>query len=306
MMNAIAASEKPRTSYSLGKSTSILDIVHRRAAAWEGTRAKLMTCAASERGKIEIEASHHTLILRCDGVTTGAEWEDSEHRPSVITIRPGSVNFIAAGNRVRCTMRVARPIRFMILELDADAVANVLQRSDGGLNPRFRSAPILASHDVRHTLYAIRNEVDRPGPLDALYRESLSALLTLQLARAASDLADSQRSSASPGGLPAWRLRRALDLIEADLESPPSLEVLARHVGLSPSHFSHAFKQSMGVPPHQYVIQRRVAEAKALMNDRTLNLTEIALQCGFNGSSQFSTVFRRATGMSPSTYRHGL
>lgn len=306
MMNAIASAAKSDTSSPLDKGMPMLDIVPRRAVAWEGTRAKLVTCGPSERVQIEIEAPHHTVILRCDGVSTGAEWKDGRHRVTVPTIRPGSVSFVAAGNWIRCTMRVARPVRFMCLELDVDAVANVLQRSDARPNPRFRSAPLLDNHDVRHTLYAIRNEIDRPGPLDALYREGLSALLTLQLARVASDLADLRPRPAERGGLPGWRLRRALDLLEADLESPPSLERLAREIGLSPSHFSHAFKQSMGMPPHQYVIQRRVAEAKALMADRSLNLTEIALQCGFNGSSQFSTVFRRATGMSPSAYRHEL
>ncbi len=216
------------------------------------------------------------------------------------------MSFVAAGSYARRSMKVERPIRFMFLELETDAVTSLLQRSDAAPNPRFHTVPILEDNDVRHTLYAIRNEIDRPGPLDALYRAGLTALLTLQLARVASDLADLMPRPAERGGMPGRRLRRALDLLEADLESPPTLEILARQVGLSPSHFCHAFKKSMGVPPHQYVIQRRVGKAKALMADRRLNLTEIAMQCGFNGSSQFSTVFRRATGMSPSAYRHRL
>ncbi len=281
-------------------------IVARRAVEWPGTRAKLMTCGPSERVEFEINGPHHTLILRCDGVSAATEWDDGKRRIALPAIRPGSISFVAAGSYARRSMTVERPIRFMFLELDTAAVTSLLRRSDAAPNPRFHTVPILEDHDIRHTLYAIRNEIDRPGPLDALYREGLSALLTLQLARAVSDLAHSRPRSGGGGGLPGWRLRRALDLLEADLESPPSLEILASHVGLSPSHFSHAFKQSMGVPPHQYVIQRRVAEAKALMADRNLNLTEIALQCGFNGSSQFSTVFRRATGMSPSAYRHEL
>ena len=281
-------------------------VVADRTAEWPGTRARLMACGPCEGVEFGIEGRHHTLILYFTGVTCAAEWNDGTSRVALPTIRPGSMSFVAAGSHVSCQMTVDRLLRFMVLELDAGAVLSTIRRSDAAPNPHFRTTPSLDDHDLRHTLHAIGTEIDRPGPLDALYREGLTTLLTLQLARAASSLADCRRNAADRGGLPGWRLRRALDLLEADLESPPSLEVLARHVGLSPSHFSHAFKQSMGVPPHQYVIQRRVAEAKALMNDRTLNLTEIALQCGFNGSSQFSTVFRRATGMSPSTYRHGL
>lgn len=307
MLNAIATPRSPiKISLPGVDGARLSHVVVRRAVEWHGTRAKLMTCGPSDQVEFEIEGSHHTLILRCDGVTTGAEWDDGKRRIALPPIRPGSISFVAAGSYACRTMKVERSIRFMLLELDCGAVTSLLRRSDAAPHPRFRTVPFLEDPDIRHTLYAIRNEIDRPGPLDALYREGLTALLTLQLARAASDLADLQPRPADRGGLPGWRLRRALDLLEADLESPPSLESLARQIGLSPSHFSHAFKQSMGVPPHQYVIQRRVAEAKALMADRSLNLTEIAMQCGFNGSSQFSTVFRRATGLSPSAYRHEL
>ena len=307
MLNAIATPRSPINIDPPGVDGEISSrVVVRRAVEWQGTRAKLMTCKPSDRIEFEIEGSHHTLIVCCDGVTAGAEWDDGKRLVALPPSRPGSISFVAAGNYARRTMKIERPIQVMLLELDAGAVTGLLLRSGSAPNPKFRTVPVLEDHDVRHTLYAIRNEINRPGPLDTLYREGLTALLTLQLARVASDLVDMHPPSADRGGLPGWRLRRALDLLEADLESPPSLDALAKHVGLSASHFSHAFKQSMGVPPHQYVIQRRIAEAKALMADGSLNLTEIALQCGFNCSSQFSTAFRRATGLSPSAYRHDI
>jgi AraC family transcriptional regulator len=64
------------------------------------------------------------------------------------------------------------------------------------------------------------------------------------------------------GGLPGWRLRRAIELLEADLMRTPSIRELATHVGLSPSHFCTAFKESTGYSPHRYLFNHRIAQAK--------------------------------------------
>jgi AraC family transcriptional regulator len=112
--------------------------------------------------------------------------------------------------------------------------------------------------------------------------------------------------SMPPGGLPAWSLRRALEMLEADLTQAPSVRELAAAVDLSPTHFCTAFKQSTGCSPHRYLVIRRIARAKELMEDRRLSLTEIALSSGFSSSSQFATTFRRIEGATPTAYRRSL
>jgi methylphosphotriester-DNA--protein-cysteine methyltransferase len=72
---------------------------------------------------------------------------------------------------------------------------------------------------------------------------------------------------------------------------------------LSPYHFARAFKQSFGVPPHRYHIERRIARAKELLSGSSV--TEVAMAVGFAETSSFSTAFRRATGFTPSEFRRG-
>jgi AraC family transcriptional regulator len=106
-----------------------------------------------------------------------------------------------------------------------------------------------------------------------------------------------------PGGLARWQARRALAYIDANLESKLEVEVLAELVSFSKSHFSRAFKRSLGLPPMAYVMLRRIERAKVLMASTTQQLTEIALVCGFADQSHLNRSFRRLIGESPGRWR---
>jgi AraC-like DNA-binding protein len=74
--------------------------------------------------------------------------------------------------------------------------------------------------------------------------------------------------------------------------------------GLNPCHFARQFKAAMGLPPHQYVITRRVERARRLLRAGTdLSLAEVAAQVGFYDQSQFSHHFKRLVGVTPGQYR---
>jgi AraC family transcriptional regulator len=121
-----------------------------------------------------------------------------------------------------------------------------------------------------------------------------------------SNVTSPQRQSYSKGGLPNWRLRSALNLLEGDLSKNPSLSEVAESIHLHPTSFCRAFKQSTGLSPHRYLLVHRIKCAKEMMNDHNRTLTQIALDCGFSSSSQFSVVFRRIMGVSPRKYRRSL
>ena len=74
---------------------------------------------------------------------------------------------------------------------------------------------------------------------------------------------------------------------------------------MSPYHFARLFKRSTGVPPHRFLIRRRIDEARALLAARTVPIGAIARLVGFRTPSHFTTTFRRITGMTPSAYRSG-
>lgn len=105
------------------------------------------------------------------------------------------------------------------------------------------------------------------------------------------------------GGLARWQARRAITYIDTHLDSRLDVPTLARLVSFSRSHFSRAFKQSLGIPPMTYVKVRRVEKAKALMASTNQQLTEIAFICGFADQSHLNRSFRRVIGVSPGRWR---
>ena len=106
-----------------------------------------------------------------------------------------------------------------------------------------------------------------------------------------------------PGGLARWQARRAVTYIDGHLESRLDVPLLAKLVSFSKSHFSRAFKQSLGLPPMAYVKMRRLERAKVLMISTNQQLTEIALICGFADQSHLNRSFRRLIGVSPGRWR---
>ena len=106
-----------------------------------------------------------------------------------------------------------------------------------------------------------------------------------------------------PGGLARWQARRAVTYIEGHLESRLDVPLLAKLVSFSKSHFSRAFKQSLGLPPMAYVKMRRIERAKMLMTSTNQQLTEIALTCGFADQPHLNRSFRRVLGVSPGRWR---
>jgi AraC-like DNA-binding protein len=98
-------------------------------------------------------------------------------------------------------------------------------------------------------------------------------------------------------------LQRIRDYIEEHPAENIELETLAEIAGLSKWHFARAFKQSVGTPPHFYLIQRRLERAQELLSETDLSLGQIALKSGFSDQSHFSRRFRMFVGVTPRSFR---
>lgn len=105
------------------------------------------------------------------------------------------------------------------------------------------------------------------------------------------------------GGLAPWQERKAKEIMCANLEGDVPISRLAAECNLSCSHFIRCFRQTTGVAPHQWLLQRRVQTAKDMLPKPGLSLSEIALACGFADQSHFTRVFKRIVGVSPGTWR---
>jgi len=105
------------------------------------------------------------------------------------------------------------------------------------------------------------------------------------------------------GGLAPARLRKVLELVDAQIDSDLSLEELAHAAGLNVTHFSEMFRQSTGQSPHQFVLHRRVERAKELLGAAEMRVLDVAVACGFKSQQHFARVFRSVWGASPTQYR---
>lgn len=111
---------------------------------------------------------------------------------------------------------------------------------------------------------------------------------------------ESQKGILKPAAQP---LRIALDFIEANFFNDISVEQVAAQVGLSRSQLFRIFKSSLGVSVQAYILQFRLRKARALVCSTELNMTEIALSCGFQDTAYFTRCFKRQYGMAPLLYR---
>jgi transcriptional regulator GlxA family with amidase domain len=99
------------------------------------------------------------------------------------------------------------------------------------------------------------------------------------------------------------RLLRAKDRMDAASHEEWPVRRLARVSGVSEAHFARSFKEAFGIPPHRYLLTRRIERAKALLRDTDLAITDIAFQTGWGSLGTFGRTFRDITGESPGDLR---
>lgn len=118
-------------------------------------------------------------------------------------------------------------------------------------------------------------------------------------------MTEPRREPASPGEDPALlrRLLRAKDRMDAASHEDWPVRRLARISCVSEAHFARSFKQAFGVPPHRYLLTRRIERAVALLRDTDLAITDIAFQTGWSSLGTFGRIFRDITGASPGSVR---
>ena len=195
-------------------------------------------------------------------------WED-ETAATALTLRipPALLNAAAAG-----------------LGLPADRVV---------VAPQYQ----LRDPQIEHIGWALKAELEAGHPGGQLYAESLGLALATRLLHLGS--APPIPASNKRHALADWQQRRVLNYIEAHLDQDLSLSHLAGIAGVSASHFKALFRQSLGLPVHQYVIRRRVDHARALLLEGQLPLCQVALASGFAHQSHMARWMRRLLDTTP-------
>jgi AraC family transcriptional regulator len=151
-------------------------------------------------------------------------------------------------------------------------------------------------------MLAVNDELTAEGAGGSLAAESLANVLAVQLIRHVGSPRRPDRDR--DGALPRGRLKAVVEYIQEHLDAGPTLDQMAAIAQVSPFHFARQFKAATGLPPHQYVIARRVELAQQLLRqDGGASLADVATRVGFSDQSQFSRHFKRLLGVTPRRFR---
>jgi AraC family transcriptional regulator len=243
---------------------------------------------------------HHRLILyarpseELDLVYEGVK----RHVPP----SAGSLSLVPAGSPHR--VRSSGCKNELHVYLDPGLVGRVAAEAFD-LDPARLTLPPLDGQDIPHVraaMGAIDTELTAGGAGGPLAAESLANVLVVCLIRHV--VAPRRTASGQDGALPRARLRDVVDYIEEHLDVSPTLEQMAAVARVSPYHFARQFKRATGLPPHQYVIMRRIERARQLLQgDGAFSLAQIAAHVGFSDQSHFSRHFKRLVGVTPGQFR---
>jgi AraC family transcriptional regulator len=271
------------------------------SAAWVAPVAKMVATDGFDEGVWIDEIPDSIIAVRLAGADVakarGARSGAGTARGGNFTLQPrGTPNwFVATGGCVFGHILLPDDL----LDRASDAL------SQEKLSGRLRPDLIFDSdrHLNRSALQYIERALNTREPPTRLEMEGramllLDALLALHGA--------APPAARAIGGLSGWRLRRAIDFMAEHAAEDLALDDLAASVDLSAKHFARAFRQSTGIPPHRWLIERRIDRAKAMLVEGDLSLAEIALACGFADQSHFTAAFRKSVGATPGGFRRQL
>jgi AraC family transcriptional regulator len=234
-------------------------------------------------------------VMYDDGIRRDGETSIDHLARSKLRNLANKLTFVPANRAFNEWHEPRTPMRFSYLYLD-------LCRFDGSGHETTIYTPRAFFDDsvVWDTATKLRDVVTN-GKADKSYVAALTNVLAHELLRSGKEM--SQDSSVSRGGLATWQMRAVTRHIEEHLRERTPLVALAKLVRLSPSHFCRAFRQSFGIPPHEYHIRRRIEKAKTLLAEREASVTGVGFALGYSHTSSFSVAFRKITGQTPIQFR---
>ena len=270
--------------------------VRRVGIGWHWWFSESVHVPIGHKIEFRFQGPAHLLVLYNEGLRRSGETSIDDLQLSRLRSFVHKLTFVPAGCAYHEWHETGASTRMSFLYLDPA----VFRRSDEGKSvclPRIYFEDPL----VWETASKLRNTIESGQAKCMPYLEALSSVLAHELSLVDQEVL--REPAISRGGLASWQKRVVVDYIETHLAKKISLLILAELTRLSLHHFCRAFKQSFGIPAHQYQVQRRMDVAKLLLAHRTTSVTDIALSLGYAQTSSFSNAFRKTTGWTPTVYR---
>lgn len=165
--------------------------------------------------------------------------------------------------------------------------------------PRFGGGDPLIERLMLGIGDALHDEASTATP----YVDYLTRAIAAHLIRRHSSLSTAAAFEHVSQQLAKARLDKAIDFIESNLDHSIDLTAIASAAGLSPGHFARQFRASIGMAPHQFLMQRRVEHAQRKLGETSATIADIAYGCGFANQEHLTRLFKRICGVTPAVYR---
>lgn len=254
-----------------------------------------------QQPKFDVAEHQHTMHVIASGLScssrvcsSGERWLDGKLTRETRNL--GDIAIIPAGISHRCNWNTS--VQFMILAIESALLKQVGQDL---VNPdRIELIPhFMTGQDVliQGIFCALRQELESGKIGGYLLIDSLKTTLAIHLLR--NYCTTQPKLSSYADGLSKSTLQQVTEYINEHLHQDVKLIEIAAIAQMSQYHFLRLFKQSMGVTPHQYILQCRIDKAKYLLQHSELSIADIAARVGFCDQSHFTRYFKRIVGVTP-------
>lgn len=274
-------------------------IVSLRRKHWGGVGVQVKEQRFTQPFHADLRSDYARFSIVLDLAGSQPEARESRSRRTPFTESTiHQMNFAPAGCSVWACSDDTMFLRSLSLYFKNEDIAYL---GDSNVNLEWLLVPRLMFFDkaLFHIANLIAMASESESQIDDLYVETLTLAFLLRL----SGLERACPERRPQGGLAPYQLRQVTEYICEHLVEGANLQELASIAGLSRSYFGCAFRESTGMPPHQWLLQRRILKAKEYLLNSNLSVAQVALAVGFSDQAHFSRTFSRIVGAGPATWR---
>ena len=249
----------------------------------------------------EVFAQHHILINLREQPHRVQNWRDDEHRDFIY--RKNEIVVTPAG--VKSGWKWHAKSKVIAITLEPEKLEQFAQKELGILlsEKQLKDIPQFVDEDITQAAVMLMDALKSDVGCDVMFESFARVFLVKLIQKYGLEREDDIAFNKS---FTSKHYKRVLDYAATNFGGEISIEDMATEAGLSVSHFSRLFKQTIGESPHQFVMHYRIDRSKDMLKDTDRTKIDIALSCGFADQAHFTRVFKQFEGMTPKQYSRSM